>query len=48
MSKESRKTSRLLLVVKYKEYTNQHIGSVCHECIRTMRLLLGVAKMKES
>ena len=36
MNKVSHKTSRLLLgVAKYKEYTNQHIDSMCHECIKT-------------
>ena len=48
MNKESHKTTRLLLgVAKYKEYTNQHIDSRCHECIKTTRLLPGVVKNKE-
>ena len=37
----------LLSVAKNKEYTNQHIENVGHECIETTRLLLGVAKCKE-
>ena len=49
MNKESNKTTRLpLRFAKYKEYTNQHIDSMCHECIKTTRLLLGVANNKES
>ena len=45
MNKDKHKTSRLLLgVAKYKEYTNQHIDSMCHACIKSTRLLLGVAK----
>ena len=49
MNEESHKTSCLLLgIAKCKEYTNHHMDSMCHECIETTRLLLGVAKNKES
>ena len=49
MCHESIQTTRLLLgVAKYKEYTSQHINSMCDGCIKTTRLLLGFAKYKDS
>ena len=36
-------------VARKEEYkANHHINSMCHECNKTTRLLLGVAKYKES